>query len=133
MTNHDQAQMIEQQTQLIPDNLTMMGFAFASNLLGTAPCRQGVGQFNAIATNDSQHRRGSQKLVCLLTMGSQQAKKPRPLRQKGKPATPVAAYPPREHRVAAPFEGKEHAEGHDLPGPEAGQGMFRAVLHGLVY
>src|SRR5262245_8611225 len=130
---HDQAPLIQQQTELTADNPAMVGFPFAANLLSTPPFPHGVEQFNAIAVHYPQDRRSRQELVGPGAVGRKEPKEAGPFRQGGKQATPVPTHPAIEGAIAHAFEGKEHAQGDDLARPETRLGMFREALHGFVY
>src|SRR6267143_1076919 len=130
---HHQTHVIEQQAELTADNPAMVGFAFAPNLQGTAPFAHGMEQFDPIAVHYAQDRGGGQKCVRPRLVGGKEAKETRAFGHGGKQAAPVAAHPAIECPISHTLEGKEQAQGYDLTGPETGLGMFRHVLHALVY
>jgi hypothetical protein len=128
-----QAPLIEQQTELSPDNPAMIGFPFAADLLATAPFAHRVQQFNAIAIDHPQDRRGGQELVGPGPVGGQEPKQPRPLGQGGKQWPPIPVQPPIKGPIHDPFERKQHAQRHNFARPQGRQGMFGDVGHGVIY
>jgi hypothetical protein len=130
---HDQAPLIKHQTELAADNPAMVGFPFAPDLLSTAAFPHRVEQLNAVAVHYPQDRGSRQELVSPGMGGRKEPKEAGPFRQGGKQAAPVAPHPAIEGAIAHAFEGKEHAQGNDLAGPETGLGMFRDALHGFIY
>src|SRR5437588_6124889 len=73
---HDQAPLIEQQTELTPDNPAMIGEAFATHLLGAAAFAYGVEQLDPIGVNNPEHGRGGQEDLGPVVMGPEEAKEP---------------------------------------------------------
>jgi hypothetical protein len=82
--SHDQAPLIEQETQFPPDDPAMIGEAFAANLLGAAALAHRVDALNAIRVDDAEHGRGGQESPRPVLTGLQKAKEPRPLGQERK-------------------------------------------------
>src|SRR6266705_7172576 len=58
---HDQAPLIEQQTEFAPDNPAMIGEPFLADLLGAATLAHGVDELDAIGVDDPEHGWGSQE------------------------------------------------------------------------
>ena len=115
---HDQAEMIEQHAKFAPDNPAMIRFSFAPNLPTAAPFAHGMQQFNAIAIDYAQDRRRHQELIGPAPVYSQQAKQPRPFRQRRKQFAPIPAQPPIKRPIPDSFERKEQPDRHDFTGPQ---------------
>lgn len=130
---HHQAQVNEQQTELTADDPAPVGFAFAADLLGTPPFPQGVEQFNPITIDPPQDRGCGQKLLRPSLGGGKEPKEARALGQRRQQAAPIAAHPSGKRPVAAAFEGKEAAQGANLPGPQTGLRVFSSAPHRLIY
>jgi len=130
---HDQAQVMEQQTELAPNNPAMVGFAFAPDLLGTAPFAQRMEQFDPVAIHHPQDRGRGQKRLRALALNDKETKEARALGQGGKHAMPVAAHPAIKPACAHALEGKEHAQRHDFTGLQTRLGRFWHVPHLFIY
>src|SRR5262249_23644499 len=128
-----QPQLIEQQTEFAADNPAMVRFPFAPDLPPTPAFAQGMQQFNAVAIDHAQERRGSQELVRPVPVAGQQAKQPRPLRQGRKQFAPIPVQPAIKCPIPDPFEGKENSPRDNFARPQVRQGMFGDVRHGFIY
>jgi hypothetical protein len=68
--------LIEEQTEFPANNPTVVGEAFAANLLGTTAFTYGMDQLDTIGVNDAEHGRGGQERPRPILMGLEETKEP---------------------------------------------------------
>src|SRR5262249_52662297 len=73
---HDQAPLIEQQTELPADDPAMIREAFAADLLRAAALAHGVDQLNAVGVDDAEHGWGGQERLRPVVMRLEETKEP---------------------------------------------------------
>ena len=100
-------EMIQHETQLSPHDPAVIGFALLADLLIAAPFAPRMNEFNAEAVNHAQQRGRSQKVLCPILMGRQQAKEAGALGQAGEQRFQVRFGPAIEGPVADAFESKQ--------------------------
>ena len=130
---NDQPQMVEQHTQLAPDNPAPVRFAFASDLLLTASLTTGMDQLNAKAVDQSDQRRFGHELVDPAPVRVEQPEQARAIRQLRKQRFVVAFQPAIERPIAAAFQGKQQGQGHDFTGIQVGLRMLLRAWHRIIH
>ena len=101
---HDQAILVQQQSEFPPDNPAMIGHAFAADLLRAATLAHGVDELDAIRVDDAEHRRRGQENLRPVLMGLQETKEPGALGEAGEQRPRVARQPAIEGTIPDPFE-----------------------------
>ena len=103
----DQAEMIQQQTQLATDNPSLVREAFLASLLCAGSFTSRMNQFDTVTINDTNQAGVSHELLYPEAMGVKPTKQPSPVRQAEKEMQPVVFQPAIEGPLATPFEDKE--------------------------
>ncbi len=127
------AGIIDQPTQLHPNDPAPVGLAFLADLVWAASFPDGVDQLNPITVDDGEECRVGQKPVAPALMSGQQALQASTDGQAAKQAGIVALQPAVECSKVAPLEGKQQAHGHQFARPQSRLGMFRDVRHLIVH
>ena len=115
---HDQAPLIEEQTECPPDNPAMIREAFAADLLRAAAFAHRMNQLDPIGVDDPEYRRGGQEDPRPVLMGREEAEETRAFGEAGEQGAIVACQPAIEGPVAPAFEGMEQSQGDHFTGPE---------------
>src|SRR5262245_13161690 len=87
---HDQPPLVEQQTEFPTDNPSVIGEAFATDLLRAPPLPDGVDEFDPIGVDHPEHGRSGQEGLCPVLMGLEEAEEPSTLGEAGKQGPIVA-------------------------------------------
>lgn len=129
----NQAEMVEQHTQLTADNPTLVGPAFTPNLFITASLTTGMQQFDAETVCQTDHRGGGQKRRQPGTMLFQGPKQTGAFGQLGKQMPEVAGEPTVERPCSDPFQRKHYPNRYQFAGVQLGLWVFRHFFHRIIH
>ena len=130
---HDQAEMVEHETQLAAHDPTAVGQPFLADLALAAAFPARMEQFGAIAVDQTQQRRLRQKAPRPMPVGIEQPEQTGAHGQLRKQPPVVSHQPAIKGAIAHAFEGEQHGNRDHFAGIEIGLGMLLGIRHLLIH
>lgn len=118
----DQAQLVDHDAELAPNDPAVIGLALATRLVEITPRAHRMAQFNAVAVGDAQDGRLDQELAGPALFGLQPAEETGAFRQFGEEMTIIVLEPVVEGTLLDVLDGVEHADGDQFADGEPGWG-----------
>jgi hypothetical protein len=129
---HDQARLVQHQTQGASDDPAGIREAFPADLVGTPAFAHGMDEREALGVDDAAHGRSGQEDLGPVLRGPEEAKPAGAFGSPGEQRARVARQPAREGAMAHAFARMQQPQGDDLAGPEVGLGVFGESLQLLI-
>jgi len=129
----DQAPLVQDKTQLPPDNPPRIAVAFLATLRWATPFPHGVHQLNPGGVRDATHRGCGQKAGGPCRVGLEEPGQTGALRHLRKQRQIIARQPAVEGAGPAAFHGMEQGQRHDFTGIHLSVRVFRHLQPLLVH
>jgi len=130
---HNKTQMIEHETQLTPDDPTVVRQPFLADLSLAAALPAWVEQFDAIGVSQTEQGRACHKALRPMPMGIEQPKQAGLAGQMREQSAVVSLQPAIKGAIANPFEGEQNGNRDHFAGIKTGLRMLLCIGHLVIH